>query len=198
MYKVGDGTVPEECPSKKPPARLGEQETNTMVFPPERLSTGIQQKNALTSLLNQPWARGTCAVRLKRYLRLFSTMKSKKWTGVVIFLRHPHFSTGWGCTCLPVAMACGARIETSWEAQAPALVLINRGDTAEERSFNPSTMPSPDRAAMRCAPADSRSPIRSGWSTAPPRRSRPVNRSSPPPSLPPRSPRPARTPPRCR
>jgi hypothetical protein len=63
-----------------------------MVFPPERLSIGIQQKNALTSLLNQPWARGTCAVRLKRYLRFFSGMESEKWTGVVIFLRHLDFS----------------------------------------------------------------------------------------------------------
>ena len=36
------------------------------------------QKNALTSLLNQPWARGTCAVRLKRYLRLFFSMKREK------------------------------------------------------------------------------------------------------------------------
>jgi hypothetical protein len=88
MYRVGDGTVPEECPSKNPPAWLDMQETNTMVFPPERLSTGIQQKNALTSLLNQPWARGTCAVRLKRYLRLFFPMKRGKMFWAAIFLEH--------------------------------------------------------------------------------------------------------------
>jgi len=40
-------------------------------------------------LLNQPWARGTCAVRLKRYLRFFSALKRENFSGVVIFLHHP-------------------------------------------------------------------------------------------------------------